>query len=64
MFRGPLDRPDLLGPALVMLAQFLLFVNPGWNLENVFSAFRAGRSLFWIRLVEAIVLLRRPWPPA
>ena len=65
VFRGPLDRPDLLGPALVMLAQFLLFVNPGWNLENVFSAFRAGRSLFWIRLVEALVLLaasvaRRP----
>ena len=57
VFRGPLDRPDLLGPALVMLAQFLFFVNPGWNLENVFSAFRAGRSLFWIRLVEAVVLL-------
>ena len=57
VFRGPLDRPDLLAPALVMLAQFLLFVNPGWNLENVFSAFRAGRSLFWIRLVEALVVL-------
>jgi O-antigen/teichoic acid export membrane protein len=57
VFRGPLDRPDLLAPALVMLAQFLLFVNPGWNLENVFSAFRAGRSLFWIRLVEAVSVL-------
>ena len=57
VFRGPLDRPDLLGPALVLLAQFLFFVNPGWNLENVFSAFRAGRSLFWIRLVEALVVL-------
>jgi O-antigen/teichoic acid export membrane protein len=57
VFRGPLDRPDLLGPALVMLAQFLVLVNPGWNLENVFSAFRAGRSLFWIRLVEALTVL-------
>ncbi len=57
VFRGPLDRPDLLAPALVMLAQFLVFVNPGWNLENVFSAFRAGRSLFWIRLAEALIVL-------
>jgi O-antigen/teichoic acid export membrane protein len=57
VFRGPLDRPDLLAPALVMLAQFLLFVNPGWNLENVFSAFRAGGSLFWIRLGESLVVL-------
>jgi O-antigen/teichoic acid export membrane protein len=57
VFRGPLDRPDLLAPALVMLAQFLVLVNPSWNLENVFSAFRAGRSLFWIRLVEALVVL-------
>ena len=57
IFRGPLDRPDLLAPALVMLLQFLLFVNPGWNLENVFSAFRAGGSLFWIRLGESLVVL-------
>jgi O-antigen/teichoic acid export membrane protein len=57
VFRGPLDRPDLLAPALVMLVQFLFLVNPGWNLENVFSAFRAGRSLFWIRLVEALSVL-------
>lgn len=57
VFRGPLDRPDLLAPALGMLGQFLLFGNPGWNLENVFSAFRAGRSLFWIRLAEGLVLL-------
>jgi len=57
VFPGPLDRPDLLGPALAMLGQFLLFVNPGWNLEIVFSAFRASRSLFWIRLVEALLLI-------
>ena len=57
VFPGPLDRPDLLGPALAMLAQFLLFANPSWNLEIVFSAFRASRSLFWIRLVEALVLI-------
>jgi O-antigen/teichoic acid export membrane protein len=57
VFPGPLDRPDLLGPALAMLGQFLLFANPGWNLEIVFSAFRASRPLFWIRLVEALVLI-------
>ena len=57
VFRGPLERPDLLAPALVMLLRFLLFVNPGWNLENVFSAFRAGGSLFWIRLGESVVVL-------
>ena len=57
VFPGPLDRPDLLGPALAMLAQFLLFANPSWNLEIVFSAFRASRSLFWIRLVEALTLI-------
>jgi len=57
VFPGPLDRPDLLAPALAMLGQFLLLANPSWNLEIVFSAFRASRSLFWIRLVEALVLI-------
>ncbi|MGZ6214503.1 MAG: lipopolysaccharide biosynthesis protein [Candidatus Limnocylindria bacterium] len=49
LFQGPIGRPDLFAPAVVSLAGYLLFTNPAWNLDGVFSAFRAGRDLFWIR---------------
>jgi O-antigen/teichoic acid export membrane protein len=41
----------------VILAGYLLFTNPGWNLDTVLTAFRAGRELFWIRLHQALLFL-------
>ena len=54
VFQGPIDRPELILPALVNLAAYTVLTNPGWNLDSLFSAFIAGRELFWIRLHQAL----------
>jgi O-antigen/teichoic acid export membrane protein len=54
---GPLDRPDLVAPAAVLVAAYVLVQNTSWNLDMVFAAFRAGRELFWIRLVQTLSFL-------
>lgn len=52
VFRGPLHHPELFRPALGCLAAYSLVTNVGWNFDSIFSAFVAGRQLFWIRLHE------------
>lgn len=54
VFPGPLDAPQLLAPALVSIAGYVLIANPGWNLDSVLSSFVAGRQLFHVRLTESI----------
>jgi O-antigen/teichoic acid export membrane protein len=57
VFEGPIDRPGLFVPAAVSVAGYALLTNTGWNLDAVFSAFIAGRDLFWIRLHQAVVFV-------
>ena len=57
LFNGPVDEPDLFLPTLATMIGFVVFNNTSWNLDMVFSAFRAGRQLFWIRLHEALMFL-------
>lgn len=52
VFRGSLQEPGLFVPALVNIAGYALVTNTGWNIDAVFSAFVAGRELFWVRLHE------------
>lgn len=54
VFPGPLNAPELLAPALVSIAGYTVVTNTGWNIDSIFSAFVAGRQLFWVRLNEAI----------
>lgn len=54
VFPGPIDRPQLLAPALVSIAGYVLVTNNGWNLDSVLSAFVAGRALFRVRVNEAL----------
>jgi O-antigen/teichoic acid export membrane protein len=54
VFPGPLDAPELLGPALVSIAGYTVVTNTGWNIDSIFAAFVAGRQLFWVRLDEAV----------
>jgi O-antigen/teichoic acid export membrane protein len=54
VFPGPLGAPQLLAPALVSIAGYTVVTNTGWNIDSIFSAFVAGRQLFWVRLNEAI----------
>lgn len=57
LLTGPVGQPDLVWPALVLLAEYALLGNLGWNVDVVFAAFRAGRQLFWIRLLTAVGFL-------
>jgi O-antigen/teichoic acid export membrane protein len=54
VFRGPLHAPALFVPALVNIAGYAVVTNTGWNIDAIFSAFVAGRELFWVRLHEVL----------
>jgi O-antigen/teichoic acid export membrane protein len=53
LFTGPIGQPNLFVPALANMGSYVLLTNTGWNLDAVFSGFRAGRELFWIRLHQS-----------
>jgi O-antigen/teichoic acid export membrane protein len=57
LFRGPLHAPELLGPTLVSIAGYLVLTNTALNVDAIFSAFVAGRQLFWVRLHETIAII-------
>ncbi|MBA2361776.1 MAG: oligosaccharide flippase family protein [Actinobacteria bacterium] len=57
LFHGPIGHPEIFPSAVVLLAAYVLIQNPSWNFDAVFSAFRAGRQLFWIRLWQAVSYL-------
>ncbi|HZV74518.1 MAG TPA: oligosaccharide flippase family protein [Conexibacter sp.] len=57
VFHGPIDHPSLFLPALANMVTYVVLINPSWNLDTIFCAFRAGRQLFWIRLIQAVVYL-------
>jgi O-antigen/teichoic acid export membrane protein len=57
VFNGPLDQPSLFLPAAATMAGYVLLTNSCLNLDLIFSAFRAGRELFWIRLHQAAAFL-------
>jgi O-antigen/teichoic acid export membrane protein len=55
--RGPVDQPRLVAPALAILAGYAFIDNVSWNMDSVFSAFRAGRELFFARLAQVLTFL-------
>lgn len=57
VFPGPLGAPQLLAPALVSIAGYVLVTNTGWNLDSVLSSFVAGRQLFRVRLTESVAFI-------
>jgi O-antigen/teichoic acid export membrane protein len=57
VFHGPLHAPELIWPVYANIGGYLLLMNTGWNIDSVFSAFVAGRQLFWVRLHEALSFL-------
>ena len=57
VFDGPLGHPGLVGPAAALIASQALLTNTCWNLDMILSAYRAGRELFWIRLLQALSFL-------
>jgi O-antigen/teichoic acid export membrane protein len=57
IFNGPIDRPSLFVPSAVSLAGYALVTNTAACLDAVFSGFRAGRELFWIRLHQTLAFI-------
>jgi O-antigen/teichoic acid export membrane protein len=57
VFRGPLDSPELLAPTYVSIAGYVVVTNTDWNIDAIFSAFVAGRQLFWVRLHELLAFI-------
>jgi hypothetical protein len=49
--------PELVTPAFVSLAGYAIVTNTAWNFDAIFSAFVAGRQLFWVRLHETLSFL-------
>jgi O-antigen/teichoic acid export membrane protein len=39
------------------MAGYAIVTNTGWNIDSIFSAFVAGRQLFWVRLHEMLSFL-------
>jgi O-antigen/teichoic acid export membrane protein len=57
VFRGPLHAPELLGPTYASIASYVVITNTNWNIDAIFSAFVAGKQLFWVRLHEVIAFI-------
>jgi O-antigen/teichoic acid export membrane protein len=54
VFHGPLHAPELIWPVYANIAGYVLIMNTDWNIDSIFSAFVAGRQLFWVRLHEVL----------
>jgi O-antigen/teichoic acid export membrane protein len=54
VFHGPLHAPKLIAPAFVSITGYAIVTNTGWNIDSIFSAFVAGRQIFWVRLHEVL----------
>jgi O-antigen/teichoic acid export membrane protein len=57
LFHGPIGHPEIFPPAVLLLAAYVVIQNLSWNFDALFSAFRAGRQLFWIRLWQSVSYL-------
>src|SRR4051812_42285473 len=57
LFHGPVGHPELFGAAVVSMVGFVALTNVCWNIDMLLAAFRAGRQLFWVRLLQAVVYL-------
>lgn len=57
LYRGPLDHPELVGPAVLAMAGYVLVTSSCFNLDTGLAAFRAAGALFWIRLNQGVTFV-------
>lgn len=55
VYSGPLGRPDLFALAVIPVVFGAFVFNPSWNLERVFTSFRAGSVLLQMRVAGALL---------
>jgi O-antigen/teichoic acid export membrane protein len=56
VYNGGFDHPELVWPAIVYISSYVLFENATWNMDTVFSSYRAGRELFHFRTGFAVAV--------
>jgi O-antigen/teichoic acid export membrane protein len=54
---GPIGHAELVPPAMVYLAGYVVISNTSWNVDSIFGAYGDGRSLFLLRLHETLMTL-------
>lgn len=57
LLAGPMGHPDLIRAMAVQVLGYALVTNTCWNVDSVLNAFRSGRQLLWVRLVQAVAFL-------
>lgn len=57
LYSGPIHRPHLIAPAIVLLAGYLCFDNVGWNLDTLLTSTRQNAALFWSRVSQSLSIL-------
>ena len=57
LYHGPVDQPGLIVPASALMLGYVLLANPGWNIDALLSAYRAGPQMFVARTSEALAYL-------
>jgi len=57
LMAGPMDHPGLIRAMAVQIAGYVFVTNTCWNIDSVLNAFRSGRQLLWVRLVQATAFL-------
>lgn len=57
LMAGPMDHPGLIPAMAAQIAGYVLVTNTCWNIDSVLNAFRSGRQLLWVRLVQATAFL-------
>src|SRR6476661_6365533 len=57
LYNTAIDQPELFAPAVACLAGNVFIQNVSANLDSVFSAFVAGRLIFWIRVHDPVLIL-------
>lgn len=57
LLEGPIGQPELVWPMVAQMASYVVIQNTCLNADMVLTAFRAGRELFWIRLIQALAFV-------
>jgi O-antigen/teichoic acid export membrane protein len=61
LYNGPIHRPHLVMPAIVLVFGYLLFDNVGWNLDTLLTSTRQHLALFYARISQSLAILAMTW---
>jgi O-antigen/teichoic acid export membrane protein len=57
LLRGPVEHPELVGPAITMVAVYVAAENLSWNLDATFAALNGAADMFVARAIQLLAFL-------